>query len=128
MEPMKTSTGAERVAHATEIRFGERIELRIPVKLEAGGLAGGGTLRDISLSGGLIESTLDLPIFTNLVVTLPARGETAPARSLAACVVRHAPTGLGVEWRDMACPTLMALLREAGCETTNVAPCDRAFR
>lgn len=128
MATMNPSTGTGRRSHPTEIRFGERIRLQEPVILEAGGLTGSGTLRDISLSGALIESALELPVFTNLVLTFPPRGESAPGRSLAACVVRRSPTGVGVEWRDMACPTLMALLRDAGCETTSVAPCDQAFR
>jgi hypothetical protein len=93
-------------------RFGERTRVNFPVTLAAGELTAAGVLRDVSISGALIESSLDLPLFTNLVVTLPARAAHAAPRELAACVVRHAAAGMGVEWRDMACPTLRALLAD----------------
>ena len=126
---MNTSPVDQRAFDSTEMRFGQRVELQLPVKLEAGdGAIGTGILRDISISGALIETALELPVFTNLVVTLPAPGESAPPRTLAACVMRRCPTGVGIEWRDMACATLTALLRDAGCDATQVAPCDRAFR
>jgi hypothetical protein len=125
---MKATSFAQRNSDPTEIRFGERIAVELPVSLAANGVTGDGLLRDVSISGGLIETSLDLPVFTNLTVRLPASGESAPRLELAACVVRHSSEGVGVEWRDMACPMLLALLREAGCEATQVAPCDRAFR
>jgi hypothetical protein len=82
------------------------------VTLAAGGLTAAGVLRNVSISGALIESSLDLPLFTNLVVTLPPAAADDAPRDLAACVVRHAGTGMGVEWRDMACPALRALLAD----------------
>jgi hypothetical protein len=126
MARMNATPCVERVSDPTEVRFGERVALRLPVTLAGNGLAGGGILRDISISGALIETGLELPVFTNLVVSLPAQGESAPPRNLAACVVRRSVAGIGIEWRDMACPTLMALLHEAGSDATNVAPCDSA--
>ena len=126
---MNAAIQAERLYDPTEIRFGGRIPLAVPVELTSGDTRrAAGTLRDLSISGALIETDLELPVFTNLVVTLPTlAGESMP-RQLVACVVRQAPAGVGVEWRDMACPTLMNLLRDAGFETVEVAPCDRAFR
>jgi len=110
---MKTAHCIERAYDPTEIRFGERIQVELPVTLVGDGARGNGILRDVSISGGLIETSLDLPVFTNLAVTLPAHGESAPPRELAACVVRRSVTGMAVEWRDMACPTLQALLADA---------------
>ena len=125
---MNAAAHVERVSDPTEVRFGERIPLELRVSLRTDhGIAGSGTLRDASISGARIETALDLPVFTNLAVTLPADGASAP-RQLAACVVRHAPDGVGVEWRDMACATLLSLLGRAGNDAAKVAACDRAFR
>jgi hypothetical protein len=110
---MKPIAATKRVSDPTEIRFGERFKVDLPVKLDAGeGLAGDGMMCDISISGAFIETSLELPVFTNLEVSLPAR-ESLPARKLAACVVRQSPYGVAIEWRDMACATLMAVLRKA---------------
>jgi hypothetical protein len=96
------------VAHhsvPTEHRWGHRFPLDVPVRLIVGGRAmGQGLLRNASISGGMIESALELPVFTNLMVKLPKGAE------LAAWVVRRVPHGLGVEWRDMACAEINALL------------------
>jgi len=52
--------------------------------------------------------------FGNLVVSLPSHGESAPRTAdLHACLVRRAPAGFAVEWRDMACPAIVALLERA---------------
>jgi hypothetical protein len=67
-----------------------------------------------SISGALIETALELPVFSNLVVSLPSHGESAPrSADLHACLVRRAPAGFAVEWRDMACPAIVALLERA---------------
>jgi PilZ domain-containing protein len=95
-----------------EHRWGQRVTLEVPVRLLlAGRVLGRGILRNASISGALIETPLELPLFTNLVVALPTTSElTASTQELAACVVRRAPAGLAVEWRDMACPAIVALL------------------
>jgi hypothetical protein len=42
---------------------------------------------------------------------MPAMSEVIPGpHDLAACVVRQAPGGFAVEWRDMACPAIVAML------------------
>ena len=103
-----------RAGDATEHRWGRRIPLEVPVRLDLGGRPmGHGLLRNASISGALIETALELPVFTNLVVVLPATSEAAPgATELAACVVRCEMAGIAVEWRDMACQPIVGLLRE----------------
>jgi hypothetical protein len=114
---MQTAESAERYTDPMEHRWGQRLTLELPVRLEVGGRAlGQGVLRNLSVSGALIETSLELPVFTNLVVTLPASHEIAgQSAGLAASLVRAAPGGFAVEWRDMACPLVVALLeRMAG--------------
>jgi len=69
-----------------------------------------------------------LPQFTNIgVVVLVGTGAARRAVELPACVMRVARDGVGVEWRDMACPALLALLRESGAEFAHLTARDRAF-
>ncbi|HET9473202.1 MAG TPA: hypothetical protein VFO82_04870 [Steroidobacteraceae bacterium] len=127
---------ALRTCDATEHRWGQRIPLEVPVKIELGGRPmGHGLLRNASLSGGLIETALEVPVFTNLVVVLQATGRAASGSpGLAACVVRRETAGFAVEWRDMACPPIVELLekhsgrrvanlREDEAYTTRRVPC-----
>jgi hypothetical protein len=125
---MPNSKYSERQPDPTEHRWGERVALPIPVKLTAGGTLAPGVLRDLSVSGAFIETTAPLTVFTNLVVSVQMRDEALGAPpDLAACVVRCEPTGVAVEWRDMACDTVIALLGKAGAEAVPCHTRDRAF-
>ena len=76
-------------------------------------------IRNASISGGLIETALELPLHTNLVVTLSIPGGEAPAtHALAACVVRVDIEGVGVEWRDIAGTDVVELLARASVLTS----------
>jgi hypothetical protein len=112
---MQSSRKNKLKSESTSIRFGSRVPLVLPIRLRTdAGMAGPGTIRNASISGALIETALDLPLHTNLVVTLSLPGEKKPAsRSLAACVVRVDPAGVGIEWRDMAGADVLDLLERS---------------
>jgi len=112
---MQAAERVERYTDPMEHRWGQRVTLEIPVTLAvAGRTLGRGVVRNASISGALIETALELPVFSNLVVSLPSHGESAPRTAdLHACLVRRAPAGFAVEWRDMACPAIVALLERA---------------
>ena len=104
----------ERHSDPLEHRWGQRVPLEVPVEISAGGRhLGHGRLRNASISGALVETSLELPVFTNLVLTLPALGgcPSLPG-DLAACVVRRDASGLAIEWRDMACARVNELLEK----------------
>jgi hypothetical protein len=103
---------AERYSDPTEHRWGQRVTLEVPVRLYVDDRAlGRGVLRNASISGGLIETALEISLYTNLVVSLPIMSDvTTGSHELAASVVRQAPGGFAVEWRDMACPAIVTLL------------------
>ena len=111
---MHASEQAVRTSDVMEHRWGRRIPLEVPVRLDLGGRSiGHGLLRDASVSGALIETSLELPVFTNLVVVLPKTSGVAPHQAeLAACVVRREVAALAVEWRDMACQSIVELLEK----------------
>jgi hypothetical protein len=112
---MQATERVDRRSHPMEHRWGQRVTLEVPVTLEvAGRTPGRGVLRNASISGAWIETALELPVFSNLVVSLPSHGESAPRPvDLPACVVRRAAAGFAVEWRDMFCPSIVALLERA---------------
>jgi len=108
------STSSGRTCDVMEHRWGRRIPLEVPVRLDLGGRPmGRGVLRNASISGALIETALELPVFTNLVVALPTISEAVPGPvELAACVVRRETAAFAVEWRDMACDPIVELLEK----------------
>jgi len=116
----------ERLCDPTEQRWGQRVALSTPVDIGSGRILAHGVLRNASLSGALVETALDLPVFSHLVVRWQPPGTTVP-QDLAACVVRRTDTGFAVEWRDMACEPLLALLRSAGAELSQLTAPDHVF-
>ena len=113
---MKTLNKCAPLTDPASARFGARIQFELPISLSVEGRAlGRGLIRNASISGALIETALELPLHTNLVVTLtiPGVGTPPATRSFDACVVRIDPAGFGVEWRDMACADITDLLERA---------------
>ena len=127
---MPAAERIERYSDPMEHRWGQRVTLEIPVTLAvAGRTLGRGVLRNASISGALIETALELPVFSNLVVSLPSHGESAPrSADLHACLVRRAPAGFAVEWRDMACPSIVALLERATGRRADALVEDECFK
>jgi hypothetical protein len=126
---MQATERVERFSDPMEHRWGQRVTLELPVRLGLGGRTlARGTLRSVSISGAFIETSLELPIFTNLVVVLPAMSELVPgSHELAATVIRRLPVGLAVEWRDMACPALVELLERISGQPVTTLYEDQAF-
>lgn len=100
--------------HVMEHRWGERVALRLPVRLElAGELLARGRLCNASISGGYVITDTKLPVLAAVDVVLASCQVPDGRLVLPACVVRRDERGLGLEWRDMASESVVALLREA---------------
>jgi len=113
---------AERISDPMEHRWGQRVTVEVPVRLEVGGRPlGRGILRNASISGALIESALELPVFSNLVVSIPAVGD------LPASIVRCTAGRLAIEWRDMGCPSIVTLLERVTGQRATALVEDQAF-
>ena len=127
---MHTSEESVRTCDVSGHRWGRRVCLEVPVRLALGGRPmGHGLLRNVSISGALIETALELPVFTNLVVVLPTSSEAAPSSAeLAACVVRRQEAAFAVEWRDMACEPIVALLEKHSGRSAASLRDDEAFK
>jgi hypothetical protein len=98
----------------SSVRFGQRVALEVPVRLGVDGRSGRGIIRNASMSGALLETALELPLHTSLLVTLTISDQGATVEhALNACVVRVDPAGVGIEWRDMGCTDVVDLLDRA---------------
>jgi hypothetical protein len=71
-------------------------------------------LRNVSVSGALIECAVEMPTFTTLRVEIPVSARIPEAIQLGARVVRAEHPYLGVEWRDLASDTFITLLSAPG--------------
>jgi len=126
---MHTQTNLLPNTRPMEHRWGVRVDLDCPARLVLhDGPVGDGRLRNASISGALIATPFRLAPLTPLnVVLTTGRGEKRRSIELPACVTRADPEGFAVEWRDMAVPTLVALLRDAGATESALMRRDRAF-
>jgi hypothetical protein len=85
-----------------EHRWGNRISVDQPVRINSAGLSGTGTLRNLSVSGAFIETSLPLSTLAMVRVSIP-RSPRARARADArGFVVRRERDGIGIEWFDLA--------------------------
>jgi hypothetical protein len=85
-----------------EHRWGERISAAVEVRLIAeSSRLNSGVLRDVSISGGFIETEWAVPLWARLhieIVWLPG----SVRERIAACVARVDERGIGVEWQELA--------------------------
>jgi hypothetical protein len=104
--------------HTMEHRFGRRFTCGTNVTVSAGaGIAGGGRLLNVSLSGAYIQTTVDLPLFGLVAVEKACGPERAV--DLFASVVRKDADGVGVEWCETPARSI--------CQTLGCArPCHSA--
>jgi hypothetical protein len=101
----------QSMSPSTEIRWGERMTVDLPVHLvPRGAQALPGRLRNVSISGALVETDATFALRAPLTVALTVPPEGGVNLDLEAMVVRLEPGAIGIEWRDMACQPLMDLL------------------
>ena len=102
-------------AAQSERRWGPRIEVDVPIRLELrDGRSTAARLRNVSVSGALIECAEEMPTFTTLRVEIPVSARIPAPIQLGARVVRAEHPYLGVEWRDLAPETFVSLLSAPG--------------
>jgi hypothetical protein len=90
-----------------EVRWGSRYRFGCSAELVADGIpAGAAMIRDASLSGAFVETTVALPLFTRVSV----RALSQPGEWLDACVVRSEGDGIAVRWLDPGLRPISSLL------------------
>jgi hypothetical protein len=116
---MSSESCTERVfdslESATLIRWGERIDVDLPVNIVVSGSPTvSGRMRNISISGALLatDARLSPQAGITVVVAESPNGHT-PRMELAARVIRNDEGAIAIEWCDMACQPLVDLLQAA---------------
>lgn len=106
-----------------EHRWGKRVAVELDVRIFATpASAGWGRLRDISISGGYVETALRVPVLSTLSLTVPGTGV------IHASVVRNDVEGVGVEWFDGQSQVVAALMPEASAAWHGHAHVDDEIR
>ncbi len=96
-----------------ERRWGVRLEVDLPVRLEAAeGRATVARMRNASVSGALIECAAEFPVFTPLRVEIQPIDRSREPVQLTARVVRSEHPWLGLEWRDFEPQPIAELLEQ----------------
>ena len=106
-----------------EHRWGERLKVEFPVRIwTTGGIAGGGTVLDLSVSGAFVATRISLSTLSpvNVLFQTVRRAGSRGTNDLTylAHVVRRTPDGFGIEWFDFATEDFVALTAGA----SRVAP------
>ena len=123
---MEQSTNMEACGNSPPVfmehRWGQRMRCQARAQLSAGdGISGTCCVRDVSTSGAFIETTLDLPMHTRVILIVQGNESATHGVEIAASVSRVDRDGVGVEWCETPagsiCPVLGCTAR---CTTSHV--------
>jgi PilZ domain len=104
----------EKRWHGKESRWGDRVRVNIPVQVSVNALWGAdGCMKNLSLSGALVKSDVDLGLNTLIKVSIKMPSPSQRAAAITAYVSRKAGEGVGVEWCEFAPSVVKDLLRSA---------------
>jgi hypothetical protein len=97
-----------------EHRWGERIRVNLPVDVVLDGNAAmPGTVKNLSLSGALLNSTADLPLHALIAVRIEVAPPSQDMYVIKARVCRKPGHAIGIEWCEFAPPAVKDLLRSS---------------
>lgn len=86
-----------------EHRWGSRISVDLPVRISGVGVGGRGVLRDLSVSGGFVETALPLAALALVRIQIPRGMDgSLPTADVWGFVVRRTTQGAGIEWCELA--------------------------
>jgi hypothetical protein len=97
-------------------RWGNRISIDLPVRVLHPGmsLCESGRLRNISLGGALVSSSLNSSVGARIQVSIAIpSGTTSQATVIDAYLVRRSDPGLALEWAEFAPTEVVDLVRSA---------------
>jgi hypothetical protein len=95
-----------------EHRWGERVQLNLPVHVSASASAEvGGCVKNLSLSGALIKADCELRLNTLIAVRIQLPPPSSCAGVLNAYVSRKLKQDVGIEWCEFAPNIVKDLLR-----------------
>jgi hypothetical protein len=102
------------LGNGLEHRWGERVKVNIPVRVEGAALPGAnGCMKNLSLSGALMKSDSDLRLYTLIEVSVALPAPSTRTAVIKAHVSRKVEEGVGIEWYEFAPNIIRDLLRSA---------------
>ena len=102
------------MGNGLEHRWGDRVRVNIPVRVEAGRVTGANArMQNLSLSGALVTSDSDLRLNTLIEVSIALPPPSTRTAVIKALVARKFTEGVGIEWYDFAPNIIRDLLRYA---------------
>jgi hypothetical protein len=108
------------MAHALndgEHRWGARIRVSIPVHVASPSTTAiDGRIKNLSLSGALVATPVDLPLNSRIEVTLELSAPLPVSARIAAHVARKVDGDVGIEWCQFAPSAIKDLLRSPSLE------------
>lgn len=108
--PQRIAPG--RSVNELEHRWGESFLLALPVHLAVNAVSGiDARLKNLRLSGALIEADYALRIHTVIEIKLPTPLANRPVPNIKAYVIRKLNAGVEIEWRDFAPQAINELLK-----------------
>jgi len=106
--------------HGKESRWGERVNVNIPVQVSADALDGAdGCMKNLSLSGALMKADVDLRLHSLIEVSIKMPSSVQRAEAITAYVSRKVKEGVGVEWCEFAPSVVKDLLRSPSIPLPN---------
>jgi ribosomal protein L19 len=86
-----------------EHRWGDRTVVNLRVRISTDSLVGDGILRNVSVSGAFIETSLPLVAMCPVQIRVLRRNKHWLSRAVASgFVVRNTQDGVGIEWNELA--------------------------
>ena len=106
--------------HGKESRWGDRVNVNIPVQVSADTLACvDGCMKNLSLSGALMKADVDLRLNSLVEVRIKMPSPSQRAEVITAYVSRKAGDSVGVEWGEFAPRVVKDLLRSSSIPLPN---------
>jgi hypothetical protein len=99
--------------HGKESRWGDRVNVNVPVQLWADTVAGADAcMSNLSLSGALVKAHVDLGLHSMIEVNIKMPTAQRP-EAITAYVSRKVEEGVGIEWCEFAPAVVKDLLRSS---------------
>jgi hypothetical protein len=98
--------------HGKESRWGDRVNVNIPVHVSVDALADAvGYMKNLSLSGAFLRGDVDFKLHSLIEVSVKMPLPSQHAEAVTAYVSRKAKEGVGIEWCEFAPSVVKDLLR-----------------
>jgi hypothetical protein len=97
--------------HGKDSRWGDRVQVDIPVQVSVNALKAEGCMRNLSLSGALVKTNMDWGLHALIQVNIDMPSPSHRAAAMTAYITRKTQEGVGVEWCEFAPSVVKDLLR-----------------